>query len=364
MPNTITNRQMVFFLAVAITPLTIITLPKDMATGAGHGAWLVLLLVSIVFAFMAVIIVKLNMMYEGQVLFDYSRKIMGPAAPYILGIFYVLYFTLVSTYLCSGFTTILKTGILPRTPEWFTLLIAMPVYGLIAYRGITNIARLAEIVGFIFFSVALIVTISMLFEGKTNNMLPLFEASKADKYIMSAKDSINSFLGIEILTVIPFTQKNKKASKAAFYTMIGIGLFYIIDVLGCYAMLGLEEIKYHNYPLIDAIRLVEYRKIEFLQRVDIIYDTIGFMHVILAKSIVYLAIVEYLCKLFKKTKRAIIVTGVGLLLFILSNLVLHMPSSNKLFLSIIIYSGIMASFIIPLTLYTFAKVKRNAKKNN
>ena len=144
--------------------------------------------------------------------------------------------------------------------------------------------------------------------------------------------------------------------------MIAIGLFYILDVFGCYAEIGLNEIVYHTYPLIDAIRLVEYKAIEFFQRVDILYMTFGFVRTFIGKAVVYVAIVEYLCKILPKANRMVIVVSTGVVIYFASILTLGIKDISDILRVVLGYTGVMASFLIPVTLTIIAKVKKHGKK--
>ena len=84
MTNSITNRQMFFIIFLTLTSYTTINLPKTMAQTAGRSSWIPIMAVSIIFGGAAVIITKLNNMYQGKVLFDYSQEIVG--IPVFLGV--------------------------------------------------------------------------------------------------------------------------------------------------------------------------------------------------------------------------------------------------------------------------------------
>lgn len=363
MQNTVNNRQMAFMLFIALSTSSVATVAKTMAISAGHGAWLTLLIESIIFGAMAAVIVKLNQFNEGKTLYEYSRLLTGKYVAFLIGIFYIAHFFLFSLFLCDSFTLLIKSSFLIKTPIWAMLLVGIPIYGIIAYRGIRNIGRLSEIIGLIFLVVAIILFVSMLFQGTFSFVLPLYYPPDTGKYLLSLKDAIEPFIGIEVLLVIPFVKKSKKMSWTAMLSILGIGLFYILDVYGCYAMIGMDEIVYHRFPLVAAIRLVEYPKIEFLQRMDIVYDTIGFMRVFVGKSMLYLMSVELLCKMLPKANRLIVVIIVGAVTFIASMLTVGMPDITQIFVSILSVSCIAAAFVIPLVLFLIAKVKKNEKNS-
>lgn len=363
MRNTVTNRQVVFIMFITISTSSIVTVAKTMAISAGHGAWFTLLLASLIFGSVAAVIVRLNQLHEGKTLYEYSREIVGKFPAFVIGLFYLAYFFLFSLQLCNSFNQVIKTGFLMKTPVWAMLLAGMPIYGTIAYRGIRNIGRLAELVGLSFLVVAIILFVSMLFQGTFSFALPLYYPPDTGKYLLSLKDAIEPFLGVEVLLLIPLTKKNKKMSRTAMLSVLGMGLFYILDVYGCYVMIGMDEIVYEKFPLVSAIRLVEYPKIEFLQRMDIIYDTIGFMRVFVGKSVLYLMIVELLCKMLPKASRLILVIVVGAAIFFASVMTSRIPDILRTFTSILSMGGIATVFVIPLLLLLITKVKKHEKNS-
>jgi hypothetical protein len=210
--------------------------------------------------------------------------------------------------------------------------------------------------------VAAVIYVTMLIQGDFNYLLPLFNASDTGKYIAATKEALPSFLGIEVLTIIPMTKRNKKASRTSFFTLVGLGLFYILDVYGSYAMIGVNEIVYHQYPLIDAVRLVEYPAIEFLQRVDVSYMTFGFVRIFICEGIIYIAMVELLCKMLPKAKRLVIVLLSGAAIIAVSMALLMVNDAPEILRSTLSFAAIFTVFVIPLTLLLIAKVKKRGKK--
>ncbi len=361
-PNSIRNGQMVFILFLSLTAVTLITLPKAMALSAGHGFWITLLISSVIFGLVAVLITKLNMMFPGETLYDYSRRIVGKAPTYVIGVFYMLYFLTVSFFLCMSFSDILHFDFLLKTPRWGELIVGIPLFGYIAYKGVTTVARLFVVIGALLLVFMTFVFVTMLIEGRPERVLPLFVPSETGKYLSAVKDTVTPFLGMELLTIIPFTKKNKGAPKIAFFTVVGIGLFYMLSVAGCYMMLGSNEIVYHNDALIEAIRLVEYPSVQFLQRIDVFYLTFGFTGIFTTKALVYMAITEYFCRMFPKVKRIYPVIGIGIIVFFLSVFTEDVKDLEFTVGSFIAVMGLIAAAVIPGLLYIIAKVKRHAGK--
>lgn len=361
-PNSVKNRQIIFILFLTMTSVTIITVPKMLALCAQNGFWVTILLGSVIFGLINILICRLNLMFEGEVLYDYSRKIVGKGAAYVIAVVYIIYFFIVSTYLCDGFADMLHYDFLLKTPQWGELIIGIPLFGYMAYKGITNVARVMTIIGTVLFMLLVVLFISMLTQGKVERILPLYVPSQAGRYFTALKDIIVPLLGGEVLLIIPFTSKNKKAPRYAFFTVLGIGVFYILATMGCLMMLGMNEIICLNDPLIQAVRLVQYPEIEFLQRVDIIYLVFGFMGVFAGKAMIYLCTVEFACRMFPKLKRVYVVIATGIIIFVLSLLTYDMRNIDVFFVDIISVYGLIAALAIPGTLFIIAKVKKHAGK--
>jgi len=354
---------MVFILLLTMTAVTIVSLPSTMAEAAGVGAWFVLLIASVFYAAAAHIIVSLNKMFHGEVLFDYSARLIGKGGACVLGVFYLLYFTLISSYLCAGMANILVTNFFVKTPAWATILIGIPFYAYTAYKGITNIGRMFEIIGFFFIVAAVSVHIVMMFQGKVENILPLFIPEDTALYLKALPSTIISFLGIEVLTLTPIASGcRNKAPRTAFFAVLGIGLFYVLNVETSVMMIGINEVQNENNALISAIRQLQIPPLDFLERLDILYLTMGFMGLFAAKTIIVAAIVEYACKLFRRAGRVWVVIAACAAVFLIDLFLLKVNRLGKLFELFGTYAGNLAAVVIPAALFVLAKVKKHACK--
>jgi spore germination protein len=362
MTGTITNRQMVFILFLTLTTVTVISLPKLIAQKAGTGGWITLLIAALLFALAVVVIVRLNLLFPGRVLADYSRDLVGRGGSGILSVLYILYFLAVSGYLVSSWAHLLKSDFLIKTPEWADMLVGIPVICWAAYRGVTNIARLFEIYGVILLVVALFAHVLMLTQGSLMNILPVVGPSGLSRPLSALGDVVPSFLGIEVLLVIPFTQANKKAPKIAFFTLLLIGFYYVLIVESCIAMMGMEETVLHSDAMVQALRQVDASFLEFMRRLDIMFLTAGFMGVFAGITVAFTAALEYACRLLPRIPRVWVVVCLGAFLFALGLLAGALKAPDEAFGVFGLCAGLPAAVLIPLVLYCIAKVKRREKK--
>lgn len=361
--NSITNKQLVMILFITLTCYSIIVIPKVMAESAGTGNWITLILTALIFGLAAVVIVSLNSLFQGKMLFDFAPQIVGKPIAYVIVIFYILYFFFIVVYLITMKARLLKADFFPQTPLWSFPFIGIPVFCFIANKGITNVSRLAEIIGVVFIITAVFVHLIMMTQGKVNRIQPFFNTSDIKNYIEGFKYAIFPFLGIELLLAIPLTKKNgSKAKKTAFLTVMFIGLFYIFLVESCIMKVGLNDIVNYKDPLIVAIRDTSPEFIEIFTRLDILYLTVGFGALFVGISINFAVIVEYLCRIFKNTNRPIIVTAVGAISYIIFFIVKDMAKYEKFVEDIGTYLGIVGSIVIPVFLFVLAKIRKVKKK--
>lgn len=361
--NSITNRQMVMILFITLTCYSIIVIPKVMAENAGTGNWITLILTALIFGLAAVVIVSLNSLFQGKMLFDYAPQIVGKPIAYVIVVFYILYFFFIVVYLITMKARLLKADFFPQTPLWSFPFIGIPVFCFIANKGITNIGRLAEIIGIVFIVTAIFVHFIMMTQGKISRIQPFFNAADIKKYIEGFKYSIFPFLGIEVLLAIPLTKKNgSKAKKTVFLTLVFIGLFYIFLVESCIMKIGLNDIVNYKDPLIVAIRDTSPEFIDIFTRLDILYLTIGFGAIFVGVSIVFAVIAEYLCRIFNKINRPIIVTAVGIMTYIIFFIVKDLAKYEQFVEDIGTYVGIVTCIVIPGLLFILAKIRKVKKK--
>lgn len=358
MPNSISNRQLVFILYLLITAYVIIDLPMQMAQTAGNSCWIPIILASIVFAFAVFMIAKLNNMFQGKVFFDYSQQIVGKFFAYIIAVFYVISFSFIGAYLALKSIGLIKSNFLPKTPSFIILIAGILLFAFVAYKGITNVARLFEIYGFFIILVILAVCAIIFTQGISFNVLPLFDKNEIKNFPDALVWLISAFSGIEILFIIPFSEKNKKAPKVAFLTVLSIGLLYILVVKSTFFILGINNTKSHNDAFVEATRIVD---IPLIERADVFFLTFGLVGLFSGIIIVFTAIVEFCCKLFSKIKRIYIVIIVSIVLFVISLCTINIKVMGDLFRQIWTLVALVSSLIIPTIIFIIAKIRKLPK---
>lgn len=363
MKNNITNRQLTFIIVLGLTSLSVTQIPKIVAGKAGVGGWVSILITALVFAILALLIVKLNRMFPEKMLYEYSRETVGKFIGTLFSVIYVAYFMIVFVLLNTSLTNTLKTDFLIETPLWVTLFASQAVAAYGAYKGIRTIARIFEIYGMLFLLTIFVLHFTMLFQGKWENILPFYIPSETGKVLSAIRYLILPFLGVEVITVIPLGNGNQKSGRVTFLSVIAVGLMYIFVSETAIMMIGINEIKVYNDADLAAIRLVELPYFEFLRRLDAVYLVFGLMGMHAGLKISYLCITEYLAKLLPKVKRIYLVLVVGVIVFALGLLVLKIAGSTETIKTVITYYGLAVAGLIPFIIFMIAKVKHHAQKS-
>jgi len=363
MLNTMTNRQMVFIILLSLTSYNVITIPKEMAASAGTGSWLVIFIASVIFGLFAVIITSLGNRFQGRIISEYSAQLISRPGAMVLSFAYVAYFLFLAVFLVATEAKVLQSAFFPKMPFWAFPLFSIPVFCFIANKGITTIARLCELVGILFFCTGTLVHLIMLTEGEPNHILPLFNAAEINDYLMGLIKTVGPFTPLSVLLAIPFTKKNgKKSKKAAFFTIIAIGLFYILIVLTSIMKVGINNIVHYEDALIIAIRDTSPEFLEVLARLDILFLTVGFAGLFMGIAIILTAIVEIFCRIFKRAGRPVVVAIMGTVIFLLCLVTDGIKDYTQAATKIKTLSGFVLSMFIPLALLIIAKIKNPKSK--
>lgn len=361
MKAVVTNSQIFFLLLFVVPSYDILQISKISFKASGTGAWLSILIVTLIFAFGIYIIASLNKMFEGKTIHEYSRLLLGKAVSKIIGGIYTAYFLFILVLVAREIAEFLKVNTLLLTPLWTILAISLTATAYISNKGITNIARLCEIFGVLYVATSLLAHLAMLISGDMNYILPLFEKNQLGKYISGTLNLIVPLLGIELLTIIPFGEKNRqKGVLWCVMSIIFIGLFYIFVSETSVMMLGINDISNYKYPLIQALRETKLPSTILLERADLLFLTVGFSGFIASLCIIFFLAVENTVRLFSvNKKRRIINYAIGIAVFLSSTYLIDSKLADKLLKGMVPVAGVFVAFIIPITLFIIAKAGKN-----
>lgn len=348
---------MFFILVLTLTTYTLVSLPKVAAEKIGTSGWITIMGMAVLFGGGAVIITKLGLLYPGKSIYEYSTEIAGGFVARVISIYYILYFIVIGVNLKIKLADFLQENFLQKTPRSIIIGVSVALFGYVSYKGITSVARLFELFGAMFLFTTILLCIIALPQGVIYNILPLFNPLEAKEIISAAPKFIFPYGGIEVLLVIPFTRNNKKAPRLAFFTLLFIGLFYVLVVESTIMVLGLSNTALFNDALIEAIKIVQ---IPVLERPDIFYLTVGLTSLFAGMIMVYVTLLEHIGNLFPKLDRIKMVVFTGILLFGMCMYAMTIDNAGNILDKIVVLPILVSVFFIPGVLLILGKIKKKA----
>ncbi len=361
MTNTVNNRQLFYIIFLVLATYDALTIPYIMARTTGRGGWITIIAASLIFALAAVVITKLQNMHKGKMIFEYCTEIFGPVLSYIISFAYILKYAFLMVYLNSQVFGLIQTEFLTRTPIWATVSLGLAVFGFIAYKGITNVARLFEIIAPLSIVSTVFILILVLTQGDMNNILPLIEPDHIIDYVSALKNMVLPFMGLSVIMTIPFSSRNKKASIWAFLGVLSIGAYYVMIMESSFSITGINTLMYYKTGVIESFRLVDFPVIE---RIDVLFMTVGFSGMFMGITFIYTAMTEHVCRMFPKIKRHFIVLVIGTIIFIINMFYHDLRRVNDTISVVLMIIVAFMSTVVPVFLLIMSKVKKSAQKDN
>lgn len=364
MNESLTNRQIAFWVFGAIVAYGIISLPRDMAEAAGTGAWIPLLVTTVIAMIIGYIFTFLGYVHKEKTIYDYSILLTGKLAGNILIFIYIIYFFSLFAMESRISSEIIHLAIMVKTPPSILVL----VFLIVTFYGVTKklkgVARICELYGIIIIIFGLIINATIFTQGDLVNLRPFIPPLGITAYLKAIPNAIFALLvGVETIALIPFSKKtnDKKVFRYVAFIIIIIGLLYISAVEACISALGVDNIIYYDDALLSTIRRINIEALEFLSRLDGLFIFTWIMTIFTTILIYAYSTVFLLSKWFKKisfNKLAVIVIAIGFYISMLPGSVADVQKIIK-FLS---YCSILTVMVIPLILVIITKVKKYDKK--
>lgn len=358
----LTNRQIAFFIFGAIVGYGILSLPKTAAENAGTGAWIAILIATLLSAVFTLMITKLVSKHEGKTIIDYSKKLMGKFVGTIITLIYIVYFFMLPPLIVRNTCEAIKVYLLIKTPVWAMIFLFLIVAYYAVIKKLRAIGMLCEFYGLLIIIAMFVLSFIVSTQGDILLLRPFFGDKSPLNYIKAASLMALPFIGMETLLIIPISKKNK--NKISFYTtaIIGIiGLMYIFLVESCFSVRSVDQIIYYKDALIEVVRSVDVPVLEFFSRLDGLFIVTWIMSVFTTITVFSFGASFLLSQWFKKIDFKLVALFVILLSFFISLI----PNSVDQVDTLLIYAGyfgVLTVVIIPLILLIVTEVKKNDKQ--
>ncbi|SKC85608.1 GerAB/ArcD/ProY family transporter [Maledivibacter halophilus] len=364
MNNTLTDRQIAFILFGIVVGYGIMPMAKNVAEGAGTGGWFTLLIATIISIIFTYMVTYLGYVHRNKTIYEYSEILVGKFLTKIFMIIYIVYFFLFFTIIVRMSSEVIRLTILLKTPVWVLCLLFLIVVYYAVSRGIRTIARICEIYGLMIIIFLLIIQISIFTQGEIVNLKPFFVIDDIKLYISAISTIIFPFIGIEILTVIPFDKKENSKRLFLYNILIIalIGFLYILVVQSCISVMGVDGIILYKDSLLATIRRIDIPYLQFFRRLDGIFLPIWIISLFCTLILAAYGSIFLTGKLFKKFQHKKIFFIIFTASFIVAQIPRTINDIEKL-LDYTSYLGVIVVAPIPILLFIATKVKKYDEKS-
>lgn len=315
--ETITPFQLFFILIHAQIGVGIISMPHEVFLKADSDSWISVILAGIIIQITILMFGVLMLRFPTTNLFGIIDLLFGKWLGKMLIIAYSIYFLILGGIFLARFALILKTWMMPLTPQW-TLMALMIIFAIYTVKeGIQVIARffvLASLVLFVFIGFA----IYSLKDGTFMNILPIGQ-SGALSVIKGVESTLHSFQGFEsLLLIYPFVRSNKKdLVKTATLANLFVTLFYLFFVFVSLLVFSPREFSRVPEPILYLVKSFSFTIVE---RPDLIFTSIWI--VLVATTLITILYVSFLGLseiTNSKHKKVLIYIAAGIIFFLALN---------------------------------------------
>ncbi|MDA8235482.1 MAG: endospore germination permease [Clostridia bacterium] len=262
----ITARQAMLLIIVAILGDGIFFLPTFVAAQAKTDAWLSFLLGSILGLLLTGIIIKLGLRFPDKTVIQYSEELAGTVVGKLLGIWYIAFFLVTTSYLTREFGEFLTTVVMPETPILIFMIFLSIAYSYAVYGGIEVMGRVAEFLTPIYIFLLIVMMGLSVKDMNLQELTPVMGNGIGPVI----KGSIPPFAWTAnvsaMLMLIPFINQPEQSKKASYMAVGVVGLLFVVNTMQAIAVLGAQEVARLEFPFFHLAATV--RVANFLERID------------------------------------------------------------------------------------------------
>ncbi|WP_342044523.1 GerAB/ArcD/ProY family transporter [Bacillus sp. OTU530] len=267
--NKITSKQLVFMIIQAQIGVGILSLPHNVALVAKQDGWISTLIAGGITQVIIWAMWGLCRRFPSLSLYQILPNILGGVVGKLFTLSYVLYFTVTGSLVLARYSDILDKWILPRTPNWITMLLILLTCIYIVNEGLTSIARFYVLVSPILIILIVLISYSM----KDANFLYIFPigGNSIQTIFKGSKEVAFSMLGFELFLFIhPFVQSSGKDKLKAITTAnIFVTFYYTFLVFASLVYFETTtDIALTPEPLLYMIKAYSF---QVLERTDLFF---------------------------------------------------------------------------------------------
>lgn len=299
---------------------TILIIPSPLSSEAKQDAWMSAILGVAMGLLLIMLYGALGRRYPNQSLMEYSEVILGKWIGKAVAIMYASFFFLLSAIILRNMGDFISTIIMPETPIQAIHIIFMIGIIIAARLGIEVIGRTSELMLPFVFAFVIVLLCFITPQAELNRIQPVLEFG-----ILPVIQGSFALIGIPFLEfvvflmVIPYVNKQEKASKAIIIGALVGGVIVILFTALSVLVLGWDFTARHTYPTYTLAKKI--RLGEFLQRIEVFVGVVWIITMFFKLSVFYYASVLGVAQIFKMDDYRPLVWPLGMIAVTLSLIV-------------------------------------------
>lgn len=255
-PKIRTKEAISIILTVAIAH-SILSMPKNLVSNVKSSILLNLALVFIVLLAVGFIIIKLFKNFPGSDILDVSEYLGGKTFKKLLGLFFITYFIISSSFLLREFCEAIKIVYFPMTNIFFVMLFFTIAVGIASRLEFSATLKTNLIIVPLVCISIIFLFLANLKNLNTNTLFPILGNGFYNTFILGL-GNIYSFSGIIILYFLPpLLQKPENFKKVTFTSIIIFIIYLVLIVMSILLTFSYFMSEDEMLPLYAAARYIE-----------------------------------------------------------------------------------------------------------
>jgi spore germination protein (amino acid permease) len=260
-PFLVSSYFMFFLIHASQVGVGILKFPSDIISGAGHDAWISVLLCGLTIhilvwmMFRTLKIANNDLVYINQ--YCFGEWIGG-----LFNLMISLYFFCVAFIVFRSYIEVVQVWIFPYMKTWqISIVFLVLIYYIVTsgFRVITGINFFGVIIPF--FVIFPLIFFPLEF-AHFENLFPLFQHSIRDIWV-SSKTMLFQFLGFETLFMYyPFIKNPQSSQKWAHFGVLFTTLLYLLVTIITFVYFSQAHLKHLSWPTLSLLKIVEWPLIE------------------------------------------------------------------------------------------------------
>lgn len=264
--NQLTLMQYIFFIHGAQVAVGVLSLPRQLAEGAGTDGWISLIIGWFASSAASILIIRTLEPYPGEHLGDVLGRFFGKWASKLGLVISGAYFASFAFIIMTKTVLYIKTWMLQETHQYVIMcLLLLPAFFIVP-GGFKILGRYTELM-YILKVMVVVILVFPLLDGHLINLLPVLKEGWGPVF-STVETTVLSYFGFEVAYFCyPSLQKKQYAISGIVIANTLTMLLYLYVTFVCFVHFSPDEITQYNDPTLSVLKTIELR---YVERFDVI----------------------------------------------------------------------------------------------